>query len=94
MIHQNSIQAYKELVQPTLTKRETEVLEWIKRFPARSINDYARFMLTTPNVISGRFKPLKEKGKIMDVGTIKIGRSSHTLWQVVTNNNQLTLFNQ
>lgn len=70
----NSLIAY-ESIKPTLTKRESEVLQVIKDNPGITIRDVAKEMSkrtgieVSSNQISGRFGKLEEKGAIEIIGT-------------------------
>ena len=64
----NSIIAYDN-IKPTLTKRESEVLQVIKDNPGITIRDVAEKLNTFSHVISGRFGSLVKKQAIEIIGT-------------------------
>ncbi len=70
-------------IRSTLTQREEEVLNFIKQFPGFTASEIADKMNKKHNQISGRFKPLKEKGKIIKVGTKIIEGSPNAQWEAV-----------
>lgn len=78
-ITSNSLEAYREIVQPTLQTRQREVFEVIKKNP-EGITGYevAQILGMFPNQISGRFG----EGLIILNGFKKLnhGRTNHGIW--------------
>jgi hypothetical protein len=85
----NSIEVFKEKVKPSLTKRQSEVLEVLKRFDKLTSFEVSMQLSITQerdvplNTISGRFSELRDKGLIEDVGRRNIKGNNFTIWQVV-----------
>lgn len=83
MIHENSLAAYKE-IQPTLTEREKAVYKVLFLYGELTAWEVSIKMGVTPNQISGRFRPLEDKGFIKNVGKRMINGRSHDIWKVIT----------
>ncbi len=77
-----SITNYVEIVEPTLSKREMEVLDVFKTIAPCTCYDVSRKMGVGINVISGRFTGLRKKGKIKEVDVVKVGRSTHGVYDI------------
>ena len=87
MVNENSLKAYAK-IKPELTQREQEVLDVIKRHPnGITCYEVAGFLKKYPNQISGRFKPLEDKGFIINSGK----RSGHDVWKYLMPDGQLNL---
>lgn len=89
MVNPNSVKQYYEKVKPNLTEREQEVLEVIKRYPnGITCYEVAMQLKRFPNQISGRFKPLEDKGFIINTGK----KNGHDVWKFLPPTGQATLF--
>ena len=94
-MNQNSIDAWKEVVEPTLPERQRDVFEVIKKHPG-GITGYEVAMILErfPNQISGRFGELVGKGLIILSGEFKhIGnsRTRHGIWILTEKGKQFKL---
>lgn len=69
-MNQLSLTAYFSRVEPTLTRREKEVLEVIEEIFPVTCEGVARHMGKFPHQISGRFTGLKKKNQIRVVDEV------------------------
>lgn len=81
-MHSNSIDAYHNEVKPTLKGRKLVVYEAIKKMPKCTSKDVAKYLGVELNTISGRFTDLFDLGLIKESGSIKIGRSTCSQWEI------------
>lgn len=78
----NSLNNWRNIIHPELGERQNECLNVI-RYLGRATNaQVAAFLNVFPNVTSGRIGELERKKLIRQVGTIKIGRSTHAIMEV------------
>jgi predicted transcriptional regulator len=89
IMHPNSIDTYNKEVKPTLSKRQAEVLEVLKRFDKLTSFEVSMQLSITQerevplNTISGRFSELRDKGLIEEAGKRTIKGNNFTVWKVV-----------
>jgi predicted transcriptional regulator len=64
MINQLSLLAYRDYVQPNLTKRQEQVLEAIEKIQPCCNQQIAEKLNWPINMITGRVKELRDKGEL------------------------------
>lgn len=69
MVHPNSIQAFKDTVQPELMSRKEMVVTAIKELGKASMRAIADHIGVPLHTISGRFSELQRDGRIKVVGS-------------------------
>lgn len=83
MMHKNSLEAWENEVKPTLTQREQDVLDELKKLVLATCEETANSMGRYPNQISGRFTALKEKGAIKEMATKLVRGRQHSIYRAV-----------
>lgn len=80
MMNANSITVYVEKVLPTLSQRQTDVINSITNLNKCTIYQSARYLGVFPNQISGRFTELIEKNAIKVVGRVTENNRPHNVY--------------
>ena len=79
-MNSNSLAVYVEKVLPTLSQRQTDVINSITNLNKCTIYQAARYLGVFPNQISGRFGELVKKGAIKIVGKIHQDNRPHSIY--------------
>ncbi len=88
-MNHNSLEVYHNEVKPTLSKRQAEVLEVLKRFDKLTLFEIALQMSITQkrevfmHTISGRLSEMRDMELIIEAGRRSINGKSFTVWQIV-----------
>lgn len=95
MVSENSIRTYRDHVEPTLSQRQKDVFEVIKKYPEGiTIYETAMKLGVFPNHVSGRFSELVSKDLIILSGEFKKingGKTNHGIWILTEKGKQTNL---
>lgn len=85
-VSQISLMNWRTVVEPNLTKRETQVLEAIEELAPATAEMVASHLGVPEHTISGRFSGLKKKQKIIKVSIGRNSKGNHVAFYAPANN--------